>query len=73
MAALPAHGRHVGLVAVLAIQLGLLLDEADVLERPPAAGVGAQEVIRAPVLAHGRHEGAPTAAKHTLAGANYAY
>lgn len=37
MAALPAEGRHVALVAVLAVQLSLLFDEAGVLEGPSAA------------------------------------
>jgi len=56
LAALGARGRQEALVAVLAVELALLLHEADVDERLAAGGRGAVEAVGAPVLAQRRHE-----------------
>lgn len=47
------------LEAVFAVQVALLLHEADVLQRARALAVAAHEVVRAPDLAESRDEGPP--------------
>lgn len=55
--ALVAHGRDEFLEAILAVELSLLLHEADVLKGTSALGVDANEMIRAPNLAQSSDEG----------------
>lgn len=55
--ALAAGGRQVLLEAVLAVQVALLLNEANILQRTTAVAVHADEVIRTPDAAQSRDEG----------------
>lgn len=55
--ALAAGGRQVLLETVLAVQIALLLNESNVLQRTTAVAVHADEMIRAPDAAQCRDKG----------------
>ena len=58
VALLAARG-HVLLIVPLTIQVASLLHKANVDQLDAALGVGADEVVRAPAVAQGRHKGTP--------------
>lgn len=55
--ALAASGCQVLLETVLAVQVALLLNESDVLQRTTAVAVHADEVVRAPDASQSRDKG----------------
>lgn len=57
--ALAARGCQILLEAVLAVEIALLLNEANVLEWTAAVAVDANEVIGAPDATQGGDEGSP--------------
>lgn len=57
--AFAASGRQILLEAILAVEVALLLNEANVLQRTTAVAVHADEVIGAPDATQSRNEGSP--------------